>query len=135
MFKECNLGFNSKSAREPSQIVCTQDAVARDDQGDRVSSAALADSLRAATQIFGNFAIGLGLAERDFGNSIADVCLKRRMGDAPRQVERSQPTFKIAHNLSGSFIEQGGRCACRIPPRRANNLVILFPERKRSSRR
>jgi hypothetical protein len=107
MAQKGDLGLNTARRRKPAKGLCAKDAVARDQDGDRIGPARLTHSLRRCADDSGNLTIGPGFAEGYGRHRTADLALQA-LPPVQRQVKGVAVPGKIPSQLPQPFSLQLG---------------------------
>ena len=105
MAQERNFRLNTPCSGKSGQLAaCPHDAMAGNDDRDRIATASAANGLGGNTKSFGDIAIGDGVSERDLEHLITDRALKIAAMDTQRQVKGGQISSKIGLQLRDRLV-------------------------------
>ena len=127
MAQECDFSLNTPCSGKSGQLAaCPHDAMAGNDDRDRIATASAANGLGRNTKSFGDIAIGDGVSERDLEHLITDSALKIAAMDTQRQVKGGQITCKIGRQLRDGFIYNIGMTLRRTAPIKSRDFTVFF---------
>lgn len=105
MAQERNFRLNTPCSGKSGQLAaCPHDAMAGNDDRDRIASTSTANGLGRNTKSFGDIAIGYGISEWDFEHFITNRALEIAAMNAQGQVKGGQVSSKVSSQLRDGFI-------------------------------
>src|SRR5690606_14349018 len=129
------LGLDPARRRKAAEATGADDAVAWDDDRDRVSAAGLADGLRRRADLAGDLAIFARAAIGDRAHGGRYPALQRVARRPERQVEALQPAGEIGRKLALGLEQQGRLVSARPPPVEPRDRTVLLGDAKPAKRR
>ena len=107
MFQQRSFAVGPKTAGKTAELsAAAENAVAGDDDGNRIGAAGAADGSGNGLRLIGQLAVGHGLAEGDLRHFVPDPALKGRSGRGEGQGEVTPLTFEIGLKLLNGLFQE-----------------------------
>ena len=125
MFQQPDLGFHPPRGRESAQCFRAKDAVAWDQNRDRVCAAGLPDRLRRGPEGARKIAVGARFAQGNRNHRPAHLSVQPG-AMVQRQIEPRQAAVEIGLKLGDSLGQQGCGVVWGAVPRQGGDLPALL---------
>ena len=134
MAQKGGLRLNPSRGGKATEPVGASDAVAGDQDRQRVRPAGLPHRLRRGADPFGDLAVGPGFTARDIRHRPADGSVKA-VPPCKGQVEAGQSSVEIGLHLPRRFVQKGRTLAGVIAPVQPHEQPAVLDQRDRPERR
>lgn len=134
MFQKRDLGFDARAAGKTAKIAGAENAVAGDDDRDRIAAAGLPNGLGRNTKRFGEVSVSSCFPKWNFKHGGADLFLQVRAMDFEGQVEGLSRPIEISRDLLCRVLQERGGFGWAVFPSDTGDRARIFGQCQGSDR-